>query len=358
MLEPTAETALHKLLPFLGPVASTAGWLRGTILAGGPALVCLGLVLASAGTPESNAVSAYRPGGLDLHQASRVLASRPGSIEGCAPLSGPNNRDAAEARPGSIERVLAVLAKSPTARPVMARARDRGVHVCLDEKTELLAYYFSSMGVIGVSTELSEGGRVAFLAHELSHVPQHPRYSDNRYYPPEDLFLLRRIREATAEAVATRIAWELRAAGYPEPWIEKADSPYSDVARAFQYAAESDGSSQGLQAATRAAFDRWFAAGWRRNVYDRMTLDHLRRISSDGLGLVPPRQKLHERFLIGIAALGGGNFLVETHGPALNDPYYTGRISNRNKAGLRRVLHDAELAAVPIGEAPTSGAAL
>ena len=321
-------------------------------------MVCLGLVLASAGTSETSAASVYRPGGLDLHQASRVLASRPGSVEGCALLRGPNNRDAAATRPGSIERVLAVLAKSPTARQVMVRTRDRGVHVCLDEKTELLAYYFSSRGVIGVNSELSEGGRIAFLAHELSHVPQHPRYSDNRYYSPEDLFLLRRIREATAEAVATRIAWELRVAGYPEPWIEKTDSPYSDVARAFQYAAESDGSRQGLHAATRAAFDRWFAAGWRRNVYDKMTLDHLRRIASDGLGLVPPRHRLHERFLVGIAALGSGNFLAETFGPALNDPHYAGRISELNKADLNRILRDAELAATLIGEAPMSRAAL
>jgi len=321
-------------------------------LAGFAVLAGLGLLLPVMGAPGEGAAPDYRPGGLDITQISHARSSRSWQIEGCAPLAAAAGtpEGAPEGAPeGSIERVLQTLSRSATARAVLNRARGYRVHVCLDEKTDLLAYYFSSMGVIGLSTELSEGGRVAFLAHELSHVPQHPRYSDNRYYPPRDLLLLRRIREATAEALATRIAWELRAAGYPAAWIEKGASPYADVVRAFSYAAEGDASGEGLQAATRAAFDHWFTAGWRRNVYDRMTVEHLRRISGDRTGLVPPRRKLRANFLIGIATLGDGNFIAETHGPALTDPFYAGRVSGDIAERIESLLRDADLAVLPAG---------
>ncbi len=269
--------------------------------------------------------------------------------EACAPLIQTGAPGGAGAPRGAISRVLETLARSATARAVLRRVRGRRVQVCLDKKTPLLAYYFSSTGVIGLSTELSEGGRVAFLAHELSHVPQHPRYSDNRYFPPGDLLLLRRIREASAEAISTRIAWELREAGYPAAWIEKGAGPYADVVRAFHYAAEGDASARGLQAATRAAFDYWFTAGWRRDVYDRMTAEHLRRISHDRTGLVPPRKKLRADFLTGIAALGGGNFLAETQGPALTDGFYAGQVSRRIAARIDGLLRAADLAILPAG---------
>ncbi len=122
--------------------------------------------------------------------------------------------------------------------------------------------------MVGVSTALSEGGKLAFLAHELAHVPQHPAYSDNRYYTPDDLVLLRRVREAAAKAVATRIAWELRENGYRSAWDEKVATPYGDVARAFETAAAADRSAEGLLRATRAAFDCWFDAPWRPQATD------------------------------------------------------------------------------------------
>ncbi len=157
--------------------------------------------------------------------------------------------------------------------------------------------------------------------------------------------------------MATRIAWELREAGYPAAWTEKGASPYADVVRVFGHAAESDASARGLQAATRAAFDHWFTARWRRDVYDRMTVEHLRRISRDKMGLVPPRRKLREPFLIGIATLGDGNFLAETHGPALTNPFYAGRVSSRIAERIEGLLRDANLAVRPAGGARLSGGA-
>ena len=309
---------------------------------------------------------AYRPGGLLPSEVGPTLAYRAEGVETCAALIGPHSLRARQAGRGPTIRLLKILTRSPTARAMMesaAATRVRGLplHVCLDRETELLAYYFSGLGVIGLNAALSEGGRVAFLAHEIAHVPQHPRYSDNRYYPPEDLLLLRRVREAAAEAIAVRITWELHAAGYRQAWDEKASGPYADVARAFEAVASRAPGEAALLAATRAAFDRWFAAAWRRDAYDRMTVDHLRRISGDHMGLVPPRRRLGASFLRGIARVNGRNFLIETEGPPLSDPLYAGRISSENALALRQVLQDAQVmfpAMTPAGRAdPMDGAA-
>ena len=322
--------------------------------------------VAACAFPAFAAVPEYRPGGVAPHDVGRALAQRPQDVGGCAGIAeglaadrGPESGPMAEA--ASVERLLQVLSMSPTARVIMTSAGRRGLrgrrlNVCLDESTDLFAYYFSGLRVIGINASLTEGGRVAYLAHEIGHVPQHPRYSDNRYFPPKDLILLRRMREAAAEATAARIAWELRAAGYPQAWQEKEAGPYTDVIQAFEKEANRDSSARGLLSATRAAFDRWFVAAWRRDVYDNMTLEHLRRISGDRLGLVPHRRRASEHFLLGIGEMAGQNFLRGTEGPPLNDPFYAGGISDGNLAALHEILRDGDMAATPRDAAPLDGA--
>jgi hypothetical protein len=313
----------------------------------GAALIAIALAIPM---PEASAeVSEYRPGGMAPQEIDRALTERPHEVGDCAELWLDGPMDEGQSSTRTIARASRILSHSATARAIMSdvarsRSRGRALHVCLDRDTDLLAYYFSSLHVIGLNARLSEGGQVAYLAHEIGHVPQHPRFSDNRYYPPSDLILLRRVREATAEATAIRIAWELREAGYPEAWAEKAAGPYADMVRAFaEVIARQDG-MPGLLQATRAAFDRWFAVPWRRNVYDRMTVEHLRRIAGDRLGLVPHRRKVHLAFLLDIGRLGEENFLSGTEGPAINDPFYTGGVSTENQTALKEVLERAKVA--------------
>ena len=117
--------------------------------------------------------------------------------------------DRGSAQKAELSKLFRLLAVSPTARTLLDRAWRNDVYVCTDPDTGLLAYYLSGLRLIGLNPALTQGQKLAFLAHELAHMPQHPAYSDNRYFPPDDLFLLRRVREAAAEAVATQIAWEL-----------------------------------------------------------------------------------------------------------------------------------------------------
>ena len=132
-------------------------------------------------------------------------------------------------------------------------------------------------------------------------------------------------------------------------------SAYGDVARAFEAAARVDGSEDGLLLASRAAFDRWFEAPWRRDVYDRMTLRHLARISTDSLGLVPRRYVMTHSFLTEIAWVGGRNFLSETGSHPLTDRIYAGQMSSELARRLEPFLNRTTLSVPASGASPVSG---
>ncbi len=298
----------------------------------------------------------FRPGGMALGDTERALGHDPRAVAGCllageTEVSSPGGSPGIDPRRAELSRLFEIIGASATGRAVLARARGHGVHVCIDAETDLLAYYFAGRHMAGVNAALPQGGKIAFLAHELAHVPQHPAYSDNRYYPPADLILLRRVREAAAEAVAIRIAWELREGGRGAAWDAKLATAYADMARKFA-ASVAAGGRANLRGPTRAAFDLWFEAPWRRDTYDRMTLANLARISADPLGLTPPRYALSHDFLAAIAWIEGRNFLTETGTRPLTDPVYGGRMSAGNARSLARFNAEIGLSAAPYRTAP------
>jgi hypothetical protein len=279
-------------------------------------------------------------GRLGPGRLERILGQVANAADACLKAGTIDRRSAQKAE---LSRLFETLSESALGRDLLERAGRKDVYVCADPATDLLGYYLARTRLIGLNPTLSEGQKVAFLAHELSHVPQHDAYSDNRYFPAHDLILLRRVREATAEALATWITWQLHEAGHPAAWNDKkSDDFYGDIVRAFAVECERDPTARGERAAARAAFDRWFAAPARLNLYDRMTVDHLRRVSSDHMGLVSPRKELTHEFLGGIARLGGENFLFVTRGARLTEPYYAGKLSVRNAALLERILEGAD----------------
>lgn len=313
-------------------------WGRCCLAAGLMSLVAMSVLIDRAEGLAGGHADRYRPGGLTVDRASRMLGQGQGQVEGCL-RAGANDRSSQER--AELSRLFAILSQSPTGRAALYEAARRGIQVCIDNRTQLLAYYFADLHVVGVSAELSEGGKIAFLAHELAHIPQHPAYSDNRYFPAEDLLLLRRMREAAAEAASVRIAWELRQAGYAFAWDEKLASAYRDVARVFETIAAKAADDTDMLRAMRRAFDRWFEAPWRRRVYDAMTAEHLQRISHDAMGLVPPRYALSHEFLLGIGWLDGQNFLAATAGPRLTDSFYAGGVPRQIAARIRRLTQQA-----------------
>jgi len=273
--------------------------------------------------------------GMDHRRAAHILRKLPNPVAVCLPLSSGDRDNAARQELGQL---LETLSKSATARILLRIATARNALLCLDDATDRFAYYYAHMRLIGVNARIDEGRRIAFLAHELAHVPQHPAYSDNRHFPPRDLVLLRRIREAAAEAQATQILWELWQAGYRKAWDAKLKTLYRDIARAYEAVVRDNGGREGQLAAARVSFDQWFMKQRRLELYDGMTLDHLRRISEDDLGLVPPARFLSHGFLRAIGWIGQGNYLSQRDDLDLTTGLYRTQMSVTNAARMADIM--------------------
>ena len=222
----------------------------------------------------------------------------------------------------------------------IAKARD--VVVCIDHETTLEAHYRSYLGLLGLNSRLDAAGKIVFLAHELAHVPQHPRFSNNRNFSPRDMLLLQRAREAAAEAVATRVLWQLRQQGLETPWQRKLTTAYHDIARAFEASFTYAPGSPDELAATRRAFLRWFEADWRLDTYDDLMIATLARIAQDSIGLVPASRRLSDPYLQGIAHYGFDNFLQDGDGQRLIDHFENRGLSPERRAKLETILLTAE----------------
>jgi hypothetical protein len=306
-----------------------------------------GLLAGSAGIaggsqPKGVATGALEPGGafvpppdggevdafLGLWRSARIAQIIPDHARVCLPSGGGALSTAAQR---AIATGVSVLAQSPLGAWLIGEAAARLVLICQDPNTDLAGYYRAQMRLIGLFQQLPDPARIMFLAHELAHVPQHPRFSNDPRFGADGVLTLHRIREAAAEAVATRVLWQLRTRGHPEPWRHKLASAYGDIARAFAQAMEGHGDATELRA-TRAAFDQWFERPGRVNSYDARLLGFFAIAPDERARLEHPTRTLSDEFLRGIGWYGGETFLPPAAGPALTDRYYTGRLSPANAA--------------------------
>jgi Putative metallopeptidase family (DUF6782) len=298
-------------------------------------------------TPVSSGLVGDGLPGLEPGRAARIAQLIVDPAHACLPAA-----TAARAAGGgqpAVAQAARALRASPVGAWLLDEAARQGVLICLDPATQLAAYYRAQLRLIGLQAALPPAARTLFLAHELAHVPQHPNYSNNRDFAVDDLILLHRLREASAEAIATRVLWQMQRRGDLAAWRAKLETGYGDIARAFAVAmAGAAVDDTGELRATRAAFDQWFAWPLRLQQYDGHIIDHLERIARDRMSLVPPRRRLTDDFLRGIARHAGETFLSVGDRP-LTDVCYRGGLSNDNAARLAALL-DA-------GTARLSGAA-
>ncbi|MEM7168825.1 MAG: DUF6782 family putative metallopeptidase [Pseudomonadota bacterium] len=256
----------------------------------------------------------------------------------CLPVDAPGRKLGQQAE---IDRLIGLTKQSPLGAWLLRQAAWRDVLICLDDTTTLNGYYRAGRQMIGIRSGLEEARRIAILAHELAHVPQHPRFSNNRYFPPEDVILLHRMREAAAETVATRVIWQLKERGYPAPWQAKAATRFIDMIQSFEEAMAGERGYAAERRAARAAFATWFAARWRVNFYDQLIIGHIRHISEDDMGLVPPRRHLTDDFLRRLGWLDGENYLHPAGPDNLTEAPYRVTLSPRNADMLEAILTDA-----------------
>jgi hypothetical protein len=269
---------------------------------------------------------------LGTRRSTRIAQVIPDHARACLPSAGGSRTTAAQR---GIAAVAEVVAESPLGAWLLDQAAARLVLICQDPNTDLAAYYRWQMRLIGLFDRLVDPARIMFLAHELAHVPQHPRYSNDLRFGPEAVLVMHRMREATAEAVATRVLWQLRVRGLTEPWEYKLGSAYGDIAQAFAQAMDGAGERAELRA-TRAAFDQWFGRPGRVHSYDARILVHIARVSRPSL--TRPTRHLTEEFLRGIGWYRGANFFAPGEVPVLTDPYYARGISPANSAQLQALL--------------------
>ncbi len=238
----------------------------------------------------------------------------------------------------ALRQAIRELSRSDLGSWLIGQAAVRSVLVCLDSETELEAYYRAHLHLIGLNTRLGAAGRTVFLAHELAHVTQHPHFSNNRRFSPEDMLLLHRVREATAEAIATRVLWQLRDLGMESAWQAKLDTAYGDIARLFEAGMTRGGGKAAELWATRLAFHHWFEADWRLEIYDDLMLKTLARIAEDPIGLLPSSRRLSDNYLRNISSYAGQSFLVKGDGSALMNVFGLDWSESGNQAQLDKIL--------------------
>jgi len=243
----------------------------------------------------------------------------------------------------SLQQAVTVFRQSDLGDWLLDYAADLSVMICLDSTTDLEAYYRAHLRLIGLNTRLNSAGRLVFLAHELAHVPQHPRFSNNRLFSPKDMLLLHRAREAAAEAVATRVLWQLRDLGINEPWQAKLDTAYGDIARLFETNMNQGQSEIAELWATRSAFHQWFEVDWRPDIYDDLMLKTLARIAGDHIGILPPSKHLSDSYLRDMSHYAGRHFLIEGDGRALMGAFGVSWLASGNQTRLDAILGQASL---------------
>jgi hypothetical protein len=329
---------MHGLLRFfcawmLASLLGSEGGFAADVHRQGPLSDALAPESAIAPRADGSDVDAF----LGLWRSARIAQVIPDHARVCLPSAGGSLATDAQR---AIAASVAVMAESPLGAWLIGEAANRLVLICHDPNTDLAAYYRSQMRLIGLFERLPDPAKIMFLAHELAHVPQHPRFSNDLRFAAHAVLVVHRVREASAEAVATRVLWQLRARGHAEPWQYKMASAYGDIARAFAQAIDRLGPAAELRA-TRVAFDQWFGQPGRVHSYDARILAFLARTGADRLSLAHPTRTFSADFLRGIGWYGGDTFLGPGDGPALTDPYYARGLSPANAARLETILQRA-----------------
>ncbi len=250
----------------------------------------------------------------------------------------------------ALHASIETLRQSEMGSWLIRQAAHRSVLVCHDGYTYLEAYYRAHLLMIGLNTKLDAAGRLVFLAHELAHVTQHPHFSNNRRFSPQDMLLLHRIREATAEAVATRILWQLRDLGHEAGWAAKLNTAYGDIAQTFAATMADNTAADAELQASRSAFYHWFEAAWRRDIYDDLMLKTLSRIAGDHIGILPASRQLSDGYLLEISRYAGRRFLEKGDGWNLINDFNSHWLTSGHQARLDDILGHRQVSAVNANE--------
>ncbi|MBV6631961.1 MAG: hypothetical protein KI792_02895 [Alphaproteobacteria bacterium] len=180
----------------------------------------------------------------------------------------------------TINRYMEILNKSESGRALVEMAKEMNIKFAIDMQAGVYGYYSPGENLVGINPTVDEGRAVATLAHELRHAWQFKNgFNTKLEFKPRDNIWMMRAMEADAEANAIKLAAELAEAGYPAALQSHLNSEYGDEAMAFIHQVQEDPTSLTDGRAQRAVFDQWFSKTWRRDAYDKHSVDYLEHFS-------------------------------------------------------------------------------
>ncbi|TNE32562.1 MAG: hypothetical protein EP349_01295 [Alphaproteobacteria bacterium] len=154
----------------------------------------------------------------------------------------------------------------------------------------LHGYYDPELETVNLDKSNTDAELTATLIHELVHVYQNKSGAHNRTAIEKDIhyaMAMELTSEAGAEAIAVRIAHEMKQNGAAEIWdAYQANFPdYADMGVAYQDSYDEDiktkSHEEAAQFATEMAYEQYFQAQWRLDYYNLKTMTQVIRLYAE-----------------------------------------------------------------------------
>lgn len=258
------------------------GLLAGTLLSGcsmhGEAFNT-GLTTAAAPAPKYDTVLSPGVGNWPNLKNAEVLAAD----EACYSIS-----TGLMAQQDDLSRkasyMARILSDSPTGSHLVQKAISSGVSICFTHLEDDQGYLDYDARRLYIDVTLGLPHSIAVAAHELAHMDQRQRgFLVSSDMDPRAAVFAAKVMEADAEALSTRVVYELEAKGYDFRSIlhTEAFADYLPVYTAFRNAAAGAAPNGNLAVPMRAAFNSWttdtqLAAAYEDTVLASVFPDHFK----------------------------------------------------------------------------------
>ncbi len=249
---------------------------------------------------------------------------------------------------------IAVLSKSPTARPLIKTAIQYNWQITVDNLNDLDFYLDISNKIIILNKSdldtnyYSESHNILYISliHALRDVWQEIHHNNfNEKYNIESILKLEQVRSADCHAVAILIAWELRNEGQLKLWHYIIDSQDGDIAIAFSDHLKVIPSDQFNGKALITAFKQWYFDKTRISACNHNTLEYMDNvIHKYPIGNPFGTKKLTYTDIENLSYMPDKMiYLCNMGEEILNNLLYNGLYDKINQSHFKQILHDIKV---------------
>lgn len=258
-----------------------------TVMGGVPAFM---LAMGAAGMVHAGEVTTNNLPANDIPQ--RVLEIHDNAADICAPVSGPGGAPAIRAR---VQGLTGTLSRSETGASLVEFAGNGpagALWICFIDDIKNMGQYRSGYGVMDLPAEEGREHLVGTSAHEIRHYWQEAvgyGIFENDDISKKADTILTLAAEADADAIATRVMWELKQKGITGDWdfhMDRANCEgkvcRDDILKAFESAIAADADALDNGKALADAFAQWYEDKTRSGPYlMRVMMKYSQRRMSD-----------------------------------------------------------------------------